>query len=289
MNILSAMIARRGRLVWDPDAEKALSRVPAPVRPLARSGVEKKVEAQGRDRVTLADFEAAADRFGKGNAMPADLQKFMPQENRPGVPMVLVTACHARVSGCPNPVLDTDAWVSAIQDWARDTDLSERLRQRVEGGLILRHHKLAVSVSGCPNSCSRPQIADFGLTGTARPKFDSGPCTGCGACVEACPDEAVRLEDGLPVVYPAACSGCLACSRACPTGCLVPGESRARLAAGGKLGRHPRLASPAGVFASPEEAMAAMDRVLEQYLSEARPGERLGAWMQRGEKEGSAQ
>ncbi len=46
-------------------------------------------------------------------------------------------------------------------------------------------------------------------------------CYGCGACVQACPHQAVRLlpgEDGacLPQVEPDLCSGCQLCRRVCP-------------------------------------------------------------------------
>jgi len=44
----------------------------------------------------------------------------------------------------------------------------------------------------------------------------SEKCTGCGACVETCPNGALQLVDGLAVLEQAACTQCQACIDACP-------------------------------------------------------------------------
>ncbi|MDF7801182.1 4Fe-4S binding protein [Pontiellaceae bacterium B1224] len=42
-------------------------------------------------------------------------------------------------------------------------------------------------------------------------------CTGCGACVDVCPEEAIRIGgDGKAVVDPAKCTECGLCVDACP-------------------------------------------------------------------------
>jgi len=45
---------------------------------------------------------------------------------------------------------------------------------------------------------------------------DRDACTGCGACVEICPVEALRMERDLPVVDEAWCIGCGVCATVCP-------------------------------------------------------------------------
>jgi len=68
-------------------------------------------------------------------------------------------------------------------------------------------------------------------------------CTGCGACVEACPAGAVRLVDGKADIDATMCRGCEACVDACPERAiatvsepvaaesrLVPAEPTARTA-----------------------------------------------------------
>ena len=46
---------------------------------------------------------------------------------------------------------------------------------------------------------------------------DEDECTGCGACVEACPVEALKLEGDYPVVDREWCIGCGVCSTVCPS------------------------------------------------------------------------
>lgn len=45
---------------------------------------------------------------------------------------------------------------------------------------------------------------------------DTERCTGCGACVEACPTGAMHLKDGKAAITPSLCQDCEACISACP-------------------------------------------------------------------------
>jgi ferredoxin len=46
-------------------------------------------------------------------------------------------------------------------------------------------------------------------------------CTGCGACVEICPVQALHMEEDLPVVDEAWCIGCGVCATVCPADAVV--------------------------------------------------------------------
>lgn len=52
-------------------------------------------------------------------------------------------------------------------------------------------------------------------------QVDSGKCSGCGPCVEACPVEAIKIEDNVAVVDADACIDCGACVDACPNTALA--------------------------------------------------------------------
>jgi dissimilatory sulfite reductase (desulfoviridin) alpha/beta subunit len=268
------------KLRWDSQAEEALRRVPVFVRPLARRKIEERVSASGRSLVTLADFAEAEARFRAvaGGRSDEQLKSVMPAPNQAGTPMVVLEACRAALAGCPNPLLNVDAWRQAVEAWVERSGLSERLRGRVRGEQVLFHHKLKIAIAGCPNGCSRPQIADLALVGLARPVFTADDCTACGACAEACPDAALTVDGAPPLWDAAACLGCRSCQEACPAGCVSLAPQGARLLLGGKLGRHPRLAVPGGEYADPGQAVAAMEQAVVRYLNEARPDERFAAW-----------
>ncbi|MGA2034655.1 MAG: 4Fe-4S binding protein [Thermoguttaceae bacterium] len=48
-------------------------------------------------------------------------------------------------------------------------------------------------------------------------KVSTDKCTGCEACVEACPLDAIVMKDGVAGVDESTCSDCGGCVEACPT------------------------------------------------------------------------
>jgi dissimilatory sulfite reductase (desulfoviridin) alpha/beta subunit len=168
-----------------------------------------------------------------------------------------------------------------------DTLLAEKnvrdfLLSRVKGPLKI-HHEFRVSVSDCPNACSRPQIADLGLIGAVTPRVSEESCTRCGACREACKESAIDLPDdaGRPIVNQEKCVSCGQCILACSSGTLVERKRGRRILLGGKLGRHPQLARELRDIYSADETMRIVQKCLQHYVENCAEGERFGEILNR--------
>ena len=276
-------MSKPSKIAWNPEAEQELARTPFFVRALVRRKVEERVAAAGRTRVTLADFREAEVRHravmaGKSEA---EAMRMLPRPNEPGVDMVIVEVCQNELSGCPNPLIKTGEWREALERWVKENNLSERLRARVKEDTIKFHHKFRFSLAGCPNACSRPQIADIGLVGFARPEFDPGECEKCGACAEVCPDRVITCDAGPPWFNLDECQGCQLCARACPRGCIALSRPRVRILAGGKLGRHPRLAQVMAEVETTDQALKLIAPIVNDYIIHAAPNERFADFLAR--------
>lgn len=191
-------------------------------------------------------------------------------------PGLVVTACRG-TEGCEMRALDPTGLPARLHAALMALDFGAGLA-RLLGRPPRRHELFTVSLSCCPNACSRPQIADVGLIAAARPRADPAACTRCGACAGACQENAVVLAPSgqVEAIDELSCLGCAACIRACPSGALSPGRSGWRVQLGGRLGRRPRLAEELPGLHAPEEAVALAARAAQYLLAHARPGQRLG-------------
>jgi Pyruvate/2-oxoacid:ferredoxin oxidoreductase delta subunit len=79
---------------------------------------------------------------------------------------------------------------------------------------------------------------------------DEDQCTGCGACKEICPVDAIVMEEDVPRVDREWCIGCGVCSTVCPSGAAkieVRPEKSAKLPAGDFKGLHNRILEEKGL------------------------------------------
>lgn len=60
-----------------------------------------------------------------------------------------------------------------------------------------------------------------------RPNIDREECTGCGICVDECPEECLELdsEDIAELARPEECDSCATCEEACPTEAITMTDS----------------------------------------------------------------
>ncbi len=247
---------------WTPEAEAAVKNVPFFVRKKVRAVIEKEAAAAGKSRITPAEVEAARKRFLSGRN--EEITGFQ------------VEICFGP-SGCPNRAQPGETLLKAIEGLLKEADLRTFLESCVKGPLKY-HHQFRVALAECPNACSQPQIKDIGIIGACRPQVTREGCTLCRACVSACREDAVRLDETeeKPAVDFTRCLSCGKCIAVCPTGTLVSGETGFRVLLGGKLGRHPRLAFELPGIYTDAQVLGIVSDCIALYKEKSRHGERFG-------------
>lgn len=186
--------------------------------------------------------------------------------------------------GCPNRAIIYEGLADQIGQRLAKHDLKSFLEKIVPGPLKI-HHEFRISISDCPNACSRPQIADIGLIGARHPVVTGEMCNGCGSCVETCREDAIALTGDTPFIDEEKCLSCGKCIAVCPTGTLQAGRSGYRVLLGGKLGRHPALGIELPGIFNKDSMLEIIDRCVDYYKNHCVEGERLGEIMRKNTKE----
>ncbi|MCG8567082.1 MAG: 4Fe-4S dicluster domain-containing protein [Desulfobacterales bacterium] len=251
---------------WDADADAAVKKVPFFVRPKVKKRLEAHVAEQGRGRVTLADVNHLKQKFLSKGGMEKEIRGYE------------VTGCFSG-GQCPHAAHPATELMADIESLMAGEDLLGFLKSRVPGDLKF-HHEFKVVLADCPNACSRPQIADIGIIGARRPRIGEVCCSQCRACVRACPDLSISLEEDagegdLPVIDFESCLSCGKCIKVCPTGTLETDVDGFRVFLGGRLGRHPRLAMEVPGIHSHDQVLDLVKRCLAYYKEHSDRGQRF--------------
>ena len=145
-------------------------------------------------------------------------------------------------------------------------------------------HKFKMSVGGCPNSCMKPSLNDFGVEANRLPVYDMDKCRGCANCVleSKCPMKAISVVNGKMTVNEALCSKCGVCIEKCPFGVSLPVDKPLFTAyVGGTWGKHPRMGTRLSRRYEREELEALIEKTILWFRENAYQKERLGAAIDR--------
>jgi coenzyme F420-reducing hydrogenase beta subunit/ferredoxin len=142
----------------------------------------------------------------------------------------------------------------------------------------LTPHKMKISISGCPNACSRAKRHDIGLVGQVRPDIDTEKCNGCGRCAELCRVDAISIVYGKAEIDRDKCISCGWCIRGCPHEAAIEAERGYTMWIGGNDARRPADGIMLKSFCTPEESKKLIDAVAKTFVKyRTKPGrERLG-------------
>lgn len=147
-------------------------------------------------------------------------------------------------------------------------------------------HKFKIAVGGCPNSCMKPSLNDFGIEGRRTPKIHLDKCRSCKTCLveTSCPIKVAKKgEDGKIVIDPNVCNSCGVCSSGkCPFGAVeVHHDVKYQIYVGGTWGKKTRMATALSRFVEEEEIYPLLEKTMLWFKENAYQKERLGAAIDR--------
>ena len=141
--------------------------------------------------------------------------------------------------------------------------------------------KIKFAVTGCPNSCAKPQENDLGVMGIMMPAINTDACSGCGTCTFMCPEKAIVLENEKIKIIWDKCNLCGACVGTCPSDLITEEWKGYKILVGGKIGKHPKLGVELTDAKSPQEAVAIFRKIINWAKQNTKTGERLGTCLDR--------
>lgn len=140
-------------------------------------------------------------------------------------------------------------------------------------------HKFKISIGGCPNSCMKPSLNDFGVEGHKVPVFDVEKCRGCKACVieKSCPMKAAKVVDGKLHIDRDVCLSCGVCTGKCPFKAVSHDtKTMYQVYVGGTWGKRTRMGTPLSRLVEEDEIMPLIEKTMLWFKENAYAKERLG-------------
>lgn len=145
-------------------------------------------------------------------------------------------------------------------------------------------HKFKITVGGCPNSCMKPSLNDFGVEGHKVPIYNVDECRGCKICMveKSCPSKAAKLVGGKLSIDENLCKTCGVCIGKCPFK-AISHESKTsyKIFVGGTWGKTTRPGTALSKMVSEDEIFPILEKTMLWFRENAYLKERLGAAIDR--------
>lgn len=139
-------------------------------------------------------------------------------------------------------------------------------------------HKFKIGIGGCPNSCMKPSLNDFGVEGHKVPVFNSELCRGCKVCQieKCCPSKAAGLVDG-KLFIDDNCKTCGVCTSKCPFKAVTGDEhTQYQIYIGGTWGKETRMGTALSRLVEYDEIFPILEKTMLWFKENAYQKERLG-------------
>src|SRR5699024_7009561 len=141
---------------------------------------------------------------------------------------------------------------------------------------VLTPHKFKIGMSGCPNSCIKPDLNDLGIIGQLEPNDDPEMCMGCARCSieEVCPMDAAKVVDGKLEIEKKPWNNCSLCARKWHIEAMTDGETGYKVTLGGMSGKRKNQGKPLRkMLRSREEIMEVIEKTMLMYREQGETGE----------------
>ncbi|MFH1655796.1 MAG: nitrite reductase [Candidatus Omnitrophota bacterium] len=237
----------------------------------------------------LGKFTQIAKKYGKGYVHLStrqcieiawihikDLEKVKKELKKIGI---LTGACGPRfrnVVACPGS--------SVCRFGFTDTEkLAKELDKKFFGKDVPK--KFKIGLTGCPNSCGKPQENDLGFMAIGEPVCDLDKCINCELCAKVCEKVCVRGgresaivmdENKKPIYRREFCYFEGDCVKVCPVSAWKIKKTGYTVFLGGKVGRFPMLGYKIAEFVNEQDLFKITQNAINCYNKIAQKGQRLG-------------
>ncbi|MDY0132948.1 MAG: sulfite reductase [Desulforegulaceae bacterium] len=244
---------------WSAESKKELLKVPFFVRKKVKNKVEDYVKKLNLKLVEPIHLEEAKNSFLEN--MEKEIKGYS------------LEACFGE-KNCKNAIKGSPDFLNKIESLLVKKDILSFLKKNSKGQIKF-HQEFKISVSFCPNSCSRPQIAGIGLIAASKPVITKEPCIQCMECVKVCRERAVFFKQGSLIIDYGKCLYCSDCIKKCPTSTIAETKKGFRVLVGGKLGRHPRLGRDLGEIYSENQVLKIINSAADFMVSQKKGAKRF--------------